>query len=273
MPASLCAWPHEGGAGAQVRRLRHAIPDRSPRLETASRPRAPLLPPPAFPEGAIATVAPASRHPTFQAHFRHHSRYHPPPPPSTLTPRSRTVWPVCEHPPPAPWISGWRRGQHSPLVPHPLLPLHCVVLGRERYRRGARCLAPLPFGLIVSSRGPGARWCTMVPGGIAQSLCRFPLPRIARLRVRVIAIAAVAVTVAVASGVPSPADGVTPPARPTFIDVTADANLSSFPSLKYGGPVVADLDADGTYDLVLSNHMYSRALVYWGVPEIGRAHV
>lgn len=84
MPASLCAWPHEGGAGAQVRRLRHAIPDRSPRLETASRPRAPLLPPPAFPEGAIATVAPASRHPTFQAHFRHHSRYHPPPPPRHL---------------------------------------------------------------------------------------------------------------------------------------------------------------------------------------------
>lgn len=110
----------------------------------------------------------------------------------------------------------------------------------------------------------------MVPGGIAQSLCRFPLPRIARLRVRVIAIAAVAVTVAVASGVPSPADGVTPPARPTFIDVTADANLSSFPSLKYGGPVVADLDDDGTYDLVLSNHMYSRALVYWGVPGTTR---
>lgn len=53
---------------------------------------------------------------------------------------------------------------------------------------------------------------------------------------------------------------------PAFTDVTAAAGLPTEGALKYGGPLVADLDADGTYDLVLPNHVNAPATVHWGRP-------
>lgn len=53
---------------------------------------------------------------------------------------------------------------------------------------------------------------------------------------------------------------------PAFADVTAAAGLPTGGALKYGGPLVADLDGDGTYDLVLPNHVNAPATVHWGRP-------
>ncbi|OSX75149.1 hypothetical protein BU14_0254s0029 [Porphyra umbilicalis] len=51
---------------------------------------------------------------------------------------------------------------------------------------------------------------------------------------------------------------------PAFTDVTRSSGLPTNPALKYGGPVVADLDGDGTYDLVLPNHVKTPATIVWG---------
>lgn len=49
-------------------------------------------------------------------------------------------------------------------------------------------------------------------------------------------------------------DQASPPDRVAFENVTDMAGLVSTPAWKYGGPTVADLDQDGDYDLVLTNH-------------------
>jgi len=58
-----------------------------------------------------------------------------------------------------------------------------------------------------------------------------------------------------------------PPSRRVFTDVTDAAGLAAPPGLKYGGPVVADLDADGVYDLVLPQHHLHPTAVFWGRPS------
>ncbi|OSX76260.1 hypothetical protein BU14_0200s0014 [Porphyra umbilicalis] len=58
-----------------------------------------------------------------------------------------------------------------------------------------------------------------------------------------------------------------PPSRRVFTDVTDAAGLAAPPGLKYGGPVVADLNADGVYDLVLPQHHLDPTAVFWGRPS------
>lgn len=59
-----------------------------------------------------------------------------------------------------------------------------------------------------------------------------------------------------------------PPAfalNPSFQDVTLASGVQQRrPSLKFGGPLVADLDDDGHYDLVLSFHNGDRPQLYFG---------
>lgn len=51
---------------------------------------------------------------------------------------------------------------------------------------------------------------------------------------------------------------------PTFINVTNSVGIVDQTSLKYGGPSIADLNNDGSYDLVLNNHNDSPSKLYWG---------
>jgi len=54
------------------------------------------------------------------------------------------------------------------------------------------------------------------------------------------------------------------PSWPAFHDVSARSGLSTLETLKFGGPVIADLDLDGHYDLVLPQHNDRNATrVYW----------
>lgn len=54
------------------------------------------------------------------------------------------------------------------------------------------------------------------------------------------------------------------PSWPSFFDVSARSGLPSIQALKFGGPVIADLDQDGYYDLVLPQHNDRDATrVYW----------
>lgn len=54
------------------------------------------------------------------------------------------------------------------------------------------------------------------------------------------------------------------PSWPSFYDVSAQSGMSSRQTLKFGGPVIADLDQDGHYDLVLPQHNDRNATrVYW----------
>lgn len=50
---------------------------------------------------------------------------------------------------------------------------------------------------------------------------------------------------------------------PVFVDATKKAGISSKPTWKYGGPAVADLNADGRYELMLSNHHRAPAQLFW----------
>ncbi|BAM04704.1 CRTAC1 family protein [Phycisphaera mikurensis] len=48
-----------------------------------------------------------------------------------------------------------------------------------------------------------------------------------------------------------------------FFDVTASVGIVSPPDWKYGGPLVADFNGDGLYDLVLQNHDQTPLLLYF----------
>ncbi|MBN8430964.1 VCBS repeat-containing protein [Microbulbifer salipaludis] len=49
-----------------------------------------------------------------------------------------------------------------------------------------------------------------------------------------------------------------------FIEVSEQRGLNTEPTWKYGGPAVADLNGDGHYDLLLSNHDKVPAQLFWG---------
>lgn len=52
-------------------------------------------------------------------------------------------------------------------------------------------------------------------------------------------------------------------AVPMFTDISESIGLIDEPSLKYGGPSIADMDMDGDYDLILNNHNDSPSKLYW----------
>ncbi|MCL1143204.1 CRTAC1 family protein [Shewanella gaetbuli] len=54
------------------------------------------------------------------------------------------------------------------------------------------------------------------------------------------------------------------PVIPLFKEVTAQSKLSSFPAWKYGGPATVDLNRDGQYDLLLTNHDQWPTQLFYG---------
>ncbi len=51
---------------------------------------------------------------------------------------------------------------------------------------------------------------------------------------------------------------------PYFKNISEKVGLKSTATWKYGGPAIADLNQDGRYDLLLSNHHEVPATLYWG---------
>lgn len=51
---------------------------------------------------------------------------------------------------------------------------------------------------------------------------------------------------------------------PTFEDVASTSGFRQPSSLKFGGPLVADIDNDGYYDVILSFHNKFRPRLFWG---------
>lgn len=51
---------------------------------------------------------------------------------------------------------------------------------------------------------------------------------------------------------------------PAFTEVTEQVGLLTNPTWKYGGPVVADINNDGYYDLILGQHDREPAPLFWG---------
>ncbi len=49
----------------------------------------------------------------------------------------------------------------------------------------------------------------------------------------------------------------------TFVNITDEVGLQSEATWKYGGPVIADLDNNGRYDLVLGNHHVEPLQLFW----------
>ncbi|MFC7292737.1 CRTAC1 family protein [Hirschia litorea] len=49
-----------------------------------------------------------------------------------------------------------------------------------------------------------------------------------------------------------------------FVDISDEIGLTSTPTWKYGGPSVSDLDGDGVYDFLLTNHHIEPAQTFWG---------
>lgn len=54
------------------------------------------------------------------------------------------------------------------------------------------------------------------------------------------------------------------PDYPIFNEITTQAQIQSDPTWKYGGPSVADLNQDGRYELILTNHHDLPAQLFWG---------
>lgn len=52
-------------------------------------------------------------------------------------------------------------------------------------------------------------------------------------------------------------------AIPNYSDISSQIGLVDEPSLKYGGPSVADIDNDGNYDFILNNHNDSPSKLYF----------
>ncbi|MGM8228679.1 FG-GAP-like repeat-containing protein [Cellvibrio sp. ARAG 10.3] len=50
---------------------------------------------------------------------------------------------------------------------------------------------------------------------------------------------------------------------PSFTDISSLLGLVDDPSLKYGGPSIADMNMNGNYDLILNNHNDSPSKLYW----------
>lgn len=50
----------------------------------------------------------------------------------------------------------------------------------------------------------------------------------------------------------------------TFSNITEDIGLTSHSTWKYGGPSVSDLNGDGLYDFLLTNHHVMPAQLFWG---------
>lgn len=99
-------------------------------------------------------------------------------------------------------------------------------------------------------------------GGCLPSGLRVPAGCTRRsIAVKVGVLASLGAVLALAPGAAVAAGG-----PPAFADVTASSGLPTRGGLKYGGPLVADLDGDGTYDLVLPNHVNTPATVHWGRP-------
>ncbi|MCL1065629.1 CRTAC1 family protein [Shewanella olleyana] len=57
------------------------------------------------------------------------------------------------------------------------------------------------------------------------------------------------------------------PMTPFFKEVTEKSQLSSFPAWKYGGPATVDLNRDGSYDLLLTNHDQWPTQLFYGSKE------
>jgi len=79
--------------------------------------------------------------------------------------------------------------------------------------------------------------------------------------------AASAAIVVVATAMSVPPTPRHPRSWEVFQDVSAAVGLTAAAGLKYGGPVVADLNRDGVYDLVLPQHNLDPTLVYYGRPN------
>lgn len=54
---------------------------------------------------------------------------------------------------------------------------------------------------------------------------------------------------------------------PTFKNVSGEVGLNTVATWKYGGPVIADLNNDDRYDLVLINHHEEPAQLWWSQPD------
>lgn len=52
-----------------------------------------------------------------------------------------------------------------------------------------------------------------------------------------------------------------------FKEVTESVGIQSQPTWKYGGPSIADLNGDGRYELMLSNHYEVDAQLFWATPD------
>ena len=49
----------------------------------------------------------------------------------------------------------------------------------------------------------------------------------------------------------------------TFSDITQISGIGSLPTWKYGGPAIADLNGDGRYELMVTNHWMVPAKLFW----------
>ena len=58
----------------------------------------------------------------------------------------------------------------------------------------------------------------------------------------------------------------------SFTDVTDSVGLSNPSTTKYGGPTVADINHDGAYDLILTNHTKTPPMMFWGQPNYHFVH-
>ncbi|GAB0498587.1 hypothetical protein MMPV_009933 [Pyropia vietnamensis] len=117
------------------------------------------------------------------------------------------------------------------MFPHPAATTWCSPAGCRRPSQRA------PAGLCLGSVALGIGVLLTVAIGVVGS---------------------VAVSVAAAAASQSPL---------AYVDVSASAGLPTRAlALKYGGPLIADLDGDGTYDLVLANHVNAPATIHWGRP-------
>ncbi|GAB0491502.1 hypothetical protein MMPV_002756 [Pyropia vietnamensis] len=83
------------------------------------------------------------------------------------------------------------------------------------------------------------------------------------------AAAMLVVMAAVVAPLPACAQGLNNAPHARWTDVTASSGLSKAASTKFGGALIADLDGDGWYDLVLNNHDQTHLKLYWNNRQSG----